>query len=71
VFPELLVSLEKIHTAELEAVGLVVGHPQGCDPLKTLRIAADALQPPNFEAAISQVRSKMEIAVAWHLGVER
>jgi len=57
---------EKIHAAELEAVG----HPQGCDPLKTLRIAAEALQAPNFEAAISQVRSKLETAVAWHRGVE-
>jgi len=61
---------EKIHAAELEAVGLAVGHSQGCDPLKTLRIAVEALRSPNFEAAISEVRTKMETAVAWHLGAQ-
>ena len=61
---------DKIHAAELEAVGLAVGHRQGADPLRMLRIAAETLRSPNFEAAISQARVKMETAVAWHLVTE-
>jgi hypothetical protein len=59
---------EKIHAAELEAVGVAVGHRQGPDPLRALRVAADTLKSPNFEAAVSQARTKMEAALVWHLG---
>jgi hypothetical protein len=59
---------EKIHAAELEAVGVAVGHRQGADPLRALRGAADTLKSPDFEAAVSQARTKMETALAWHRG---
>jgi hypothetical protein len=59
---------EKIHAAELEAVGVAVGHRPGADPLRALRVAADTLKSPDFEAAVSQARTKMETALAWHRG---
>jgi len=61
---------EKLRTAERETVG-VVGH--GCDehPLQKLRDAADALQSPKFEAAVSVAKEKMQTALNWHLGLQR
>jgi hypothetical protein len=61
---------ERLRTAERETVG-VVGH--GCDehPLQTLRDAADALQSPKFEAAVSRAKEKMQNALNWHLGLQR
>jgi len=35
-----------------------------------LRDAAETLQSPNFEAAVSRAREKMESAVAWHVRVQ-
>jgi hypothetical protein len=58
---------EKIHAAELEAVGVALGRRQGADPLRALRVAADTLSSPDLEAAVSQARTKMETALAWHL----
>ena len=57
----------KIHAAQLEAVGLAVGHTSGSDPLQPLRVASEILMSPNSEAAVSQAREKMETAVAHHL----
>jgi hypothetical protein len=60
---------EKIHAAEREIVGFAIRHRQGDDPLGTLRDAAETLQSPNFESAISRARDKMQSAVAWHAKV--
>jgi len=61
---------KKIHVAERETVGVVIGRWQSDDPLRTLRDAAETLQSPNFEAAVSRAREKMESAVAWHVRVQ-
>jgi adenylosuccinate synthase len=58
---------EKIRAAELGTVGLGIGRSQGDDPLATLRIAAETLRSPDFEAAISQARAKTDTAVASYL----
>ena len=50
--------------AELEIVGASIGRVPEHDPLEALRAAAQALQSPSFEAAISQAKSKMSDAVA-------
>jgi hypothetical protein len=42
---------EKMLAAEREAVSLAIGQRHGGDPLESLRVVADALQSPNFEAA--------------------
>ena len=62
---------EKIRVAERESVGVAIGHPQHENPLRTLRDAADALQSPNFEAAISLAKEKMQTAVNCHLGIQQ
>ena len=61
---------EKIRVAERETVGVAIGHKQSDDPLRTLRDAAEALQSPNCEAAVSLAREKMQTAVDWHLRVQ-
>ena len=58
---------EKIRVAERETVGVAIGRQQSNDPLRTLRDASQALQSPNFEAAVSLAREKMQTAVDWHL----
>jgi hypothetical protein len=60
---------EQIRVAERESVGIAIGqHQQGEDPLKTLQTASETFRSPNFEAAVSAVREKMDTAVSWHLG---
>jgi len=61
---------EKLRTAERETVG-VVGHGRDENPLRTLQDAADALQSPKFEAAVSLAKEKMQSALKWHLGLQR
>jgi hypothetical protein len=61
---------EKLRTAERETVG-VVGHGRDEHPLQTLQAAADALQSPKFEAAVSHAKEKMQSALNWHLGLQR
>ena len=56
---------ETIHAAEIEIVGLAIGHKQSGDPLQTLRTAAETLRSPNFEATILEARAKMATAAAW------
>jgi hypothetical protein len=65
------IAAEKIRAAECESVGIAIGRPQQENPLRTLRDAADALQSPNFEAAISLAKQKMQTAVNWHLEVQQ
>src|ERR1700719_5005194 len=62
---------EKLRTAERETIGVAIGHSQHDDPLRTLQDAADTLQSPSFEAAVSQAKEKMQTAVNWHLRVQR
>jgi hypothetical protein len=62
---------EKIRAAERESVGIAIGRPRHENPLRTLRDASDALQSPNFEAAISLAREKMQTAVNWHLEIQQ
>lgn len=62
---------QEIHAAGLETVGLAVGHSQGKDALKVLQNAAETLRSADFEAAVSQARSKIETAVACHLTSEK
>jgi hypothetical protein len=61
---------EKIRVAERETVGVAIGRRQGDDPLRTLQDAAETLQSPNFQAAVSLAREKMQTAVNWHLRVQ-
>ena len=61
---------EKLRTAERETIGVAIGHSQH-DPLRTLQDAADTLQSPSFEAAVSQAKEKMQSAVNWHLRLQR
>jgi hypothetical protein len=62
---------EKLRTAERETIGVAIGHSQDQDPLRTLQDAADALQSPRFEAAVSLAKEKMQSAVNWHLRLQR
>jgi len=57
---------EKIRLAERETAAVAIGHRKGDDPLRTLRDIASTLESPNFEAAVSSVREKMQSAVDWH-----
>jgi hypothetical protein len=61
---------EKLRTAERETIGVAIGHSQDEDPLRTLQDAADALQSPSFEAAVSLAKEKMQSAVNWHLRLQ-
>ena len=58
---------EKIRVAERETVGVAIGRRLGDEPLRTLRDAAETLQSPNLEAAVSLAREKMQKALDWHL----
>jgi hypothetical protein len=62
---------EKLRTAERETIGVAIGHAQDENPLRTLQDAADALQSPNFEAAVLLAKEKMQSALNWHLGLSR
>jgi len=62
---------EKLRTAERETVGVAIGHAHDENPLRTLQDAADALQSPKFEAAVSLAKEKMQSALNWHLGLQR
>lgn len=62
---------ERLRVAERETVGVAIGHSHNEDPLRTLRDAAEALQSPKFEAAVSLAKEKMQTAVNWHQGLQR
>jgi hypothetical protein len=62
---------EKIRIAERETVGIAIGHAQDEHPLRTLQDAADALQSPKFEAAVSLAKEKTQSALNWHLRLQR
>ena len=57
---------EKLRVAERESVGAAISSRIGENPLQTLRDAAEALQSPNFEAALLQAKEKMQSALNWH-----
>lgn len=51
------------HAAEFEAIGLAISsHP--ADIRTTLRAIVERLQSPKVEAALSQVREKLEMAAS-------
>jgi hypothetical protein len=58
---------EKLRIAERETVGVAIGRGQEENPLRTLQDAAETLQSPNFEAAVSLAKEKMQSALNWHL----
>jgi hypothetical protein len=62
---------EKLRTAERETIGVAIGRSQDEDPLRTLQDAADTLQSPSFEAAVTLAKEKMQSAVNWHLRLQR
>ena len=61
---------QKTHAAKLEAVGHAVGSLQREDALTTLRTVAATLGSPDFDAAVSEARLKIETVVASHLAPE-
>jgi hypothetical protein len=61
---------EKLRVAERETVGAAISDRHGENPLQTLRDAADALQSPNFEAALMHAKEKMQSAMNWHVGAQ-
>lgn len=58
---------EHMHEAERQAVGLAIGNTLRADPVKALIVAAEALQSPAFEAAVSEARAKTGIAIVWQM----
>jgi len=62
---------EKLRAAERETVGVAIGRGLDENPLRTLQDAADTLQSPNFEAAVSLAKEKMQSALNWHLRLQR
>jgi hypothetical protein len=62
---------EKLRAAERETVGVAIGRGPDENPLRTLQDAADTLQSPNFEAAVSLAKEKMQSALNWHLRLQR
>jgi len=62
---------EKLRVAERETVGVAIGRGLDENPLRTLQAAADTLQSPNFEAAVSLAKEKMQSALNWHLRLQR
>lgn len=61
---------QNIHKAELATVGQAVGNSVGEDAVEILRSAAEAIDSASFDAAVSQARIKIKIAVASHLDSE-
>lgn len=59
---------ESIRVAERETIGAAIGKQSGADPVGTLRAAAEKLQSPGFESAISRAREKVQSALNFHLG---
>jgi ribosomal protein L31E len=59
---------ERLRVAERETVSAAISSRHDENPLQTLRDAAEALQSPNFEAALRQAKEKMQNALNWHVG---
>jgi len=55
---------ETTHTAELESFHLAAGHSEIHGVRKTLQEVGDRLKSPSFDAALSQVRKKLETAAS-------
>lgn len=58
-------AVEKAHTAGLDTAGLTVSPQPLGDPLHSLRIAAQTLHSSAFDTALTDARSKIEVAMAW------
>jgi hypothetical protein len=59
---------ETIRVAERETIGVAIGKQSGDDPVRTLRDAAEKLESPSLESAISRAREKVQCALHFHLG---
>jgi hypothetical protein len=57
---------QRVHAAEFEAVRLALAGEDTEAAQRPLQAAVDSLRSPNFEAAVSQARDKIEKALAWH-----
>jgi hypothetical protein len=60
-----------IREAERETVGLAIDREQRDDPVTALRSATETLQSPEFQAAISEARAKIETAVSCLLSARK
>ena len=52
------------HAAELESFHLAVSHSQGIEVRRILEHVMERLKSPDFDAVLSQVREKLEIAIS-------
>jgi hypothetical protein len=59
-------AVDETYTASMETVGLAINTRLIGDPLAALRTAVDTLESWTFESAVSEARTKIEVAVAWH-----
>lgn len=58
---------ERIKVAERETIGAAINRQKGtADPLVSLRDAAEKLQSPKLEAAVSKAREKMQHALDFY-----
>ncbi len=55
---------QKTHAAELDAVGMAISTREDRDIRTKLSTVMDHLRSPDFEAALSQVREKLEAAIS-------
>ena len=59
-------AVENAHTAGLDTAGLgVSAHPVG-DPMRALKSASETLQSAEFDSALADARTKIDMAMAWH-----
>lgn len=58
-------AVEKAHTAGLDTAGLTVSPQALGDPLHALGIAAKTLHSSTFDTALTDARSKIDVAMAW------
>ena len=55
---------ERTHAAELESFYLAFNRDQNNGVRMTLQLVAERLKSPDFDAVLSQVREKLEIAIS-------
>lgn len=55
---------QRTHAAELEAIGLAISRRQQSEMSTTLRVVMEHLRSDGFEAKLTQVKEKLEIALS-------
>jgi 23S rRNA pseudoU1915 N3-methylase RlmH len=58
---------EKIRVAERETIGAAIAKQSGEEAVRTLQDAAEKLQSPSLESAISRAREKVQTALKFHM----